>query len=49
MTNMRDLITQEGAAVVREAERRSLFHSTYDSTNLKASIQHLCHDAKRRR
>ena len=34
---------------VREAERRSLFHSIHDRTNISASIEHLCQDAKRRR
>ena len=34
---------------VREAERRSLFHSVHDRTNFSASIEHLCQDAKRRR
>ena len=39
MTSMRDLITQ----------RRSLFHSIHIRTNISASIEHLCQDAKRRR
>ena len=34
---------------VREAERRSLFHSIYDRTNFSASIENLRQDAKRRR
>ena len=49
MTSMRDLKTQEGAAGVREAERRSLFHSIHDRTHISAIIEHLCQDAKRRR
>ena len=39
MTSMRDLITQEEAAI---AERRSLFHSVHDRTNVSASIEPLC-------
>ena len=34
---------------MREAERRSLFHSVHGRTNFSASIEHLCQDAKKRR
>ena len=40
---------RRSSSIVREAERRSLFHSNHDRTNINASIEHLCHDAKRRR
>ena len=33
---------------VREAERRSLFHSIYAGTNISAGVEHLCQDAKRK-
>ena len=31
---------------VSEAERRSLFHSIHDRTDLSTSIEHLCQDAE---
>ena len=34
---------------LREAERRSLFLSIHDRTNISAGVEHLCQDAKRRR
>ena len=34
---------------VREAERRSLFHSIHARTNISAGSEYLCQDAKRRR
>ena len=33
---------------VREAERRSLFHSIHAGTNIWAGVEHLCQDAKGR-
>ena len=45
MTSVRDLITQEGAAIAC-AERRSRFPSVHDRTNVSASIEHLCQDIK---
>ena len=49
MTSMRDLITQEGAAVACAKRRDALFHSIHDRTNISAGVEHLCQDAKRRR
>ena len=42
-------ITRRSGSSVGEAERRSLFHSIHDRTNISARIEHLCQDAKRRR
>ena len=40
---------RRSSSSVREAERRSLFRSAYDRTNISASLEHLRQDAKRRR
>ena len=34
---------------VREADRRSLFHSIHTGTNISAGVEHLCQDTKARR
>ena len=50
MKSVRDLINpRRSSNSVREAERRSLFASGHDSTSFRASIEHLCQNAKRMR
>ena len=39
---------RRSSSSVREAKRRSLFHSIHDRTNISASLEHLCQDPKRR-
>ena len=41
-------LTGRSSSSVREAERRSLFHSIHDRKNISASLENLCQDAKRR-
>ena len=49
MTNIRDLMTQEGAAVACAKRRDALYHSVYARSDISAVTDHLCQDAKRRR
>ena len=42
MTNLRDLIVQEGAAVACAKRRRSLFHSVPDRADFSTCTEHLC-------
>ena len=42
MTNLRDLIVQERAAVACAKRRDALFHSTPDRADFSTCIKHLC-------
>ena len=42
VTSVRDLMTQEGAAIACAKRRDALFHSVHERTNVSASIEHLC-------
>ena len=42
VTSVRDLMTQEGAAIACAKRRDTLFHSVHERTNVSASIEHLC-------
>ena len=46
MTNLRDLMIQEGAAVACAKRRDALFHSFHDRAEFSTSIEHLCQDAE---
>ena len=46
MTNLRDLMIQEGAAIAFAKRRRSLFYLIHGRTDLGTSIEYLCQDAE---